>query len=92
MDHKKGGLDFVFYAFEVYEKQLFPYCEQVRGLDQAKEIFIGEDKVGVYHKARKILAPLMPLVFCPSDVRFRSSGSVTRVEICDTMLSSFYYE
>ena len=55
----KGGLDFVSCAFEVYEKQLFPYYEQVRALDQAKEVFIAEDNIGVHSQARKLLAPLI---------------------------------
>ena len=45
----------MFYAFEVYEKQLFPYYEQVRALNQAKEVFIVEDNVGVHHKARELM-------------------------------------
>jgi hypothetical protein len=55
-DHKKGGLDFVFYAFEIYEKQLFPFYYEVRALNHDKQVFILEDNVGVYHKARRLLA------------------------------------
>lgn len=58
-DHKKGGLDAVFYAYEIYEKHLFPYYEEVKRLNPNKQVFIVEDNVGVHHKARRIMAPLI---------------------------------
>jgi hypothetical protein len=54
-DHKKGGLDFVWYAFRVYEEQLFPYYRTLQGLNPGKDVFIIEDNVGVHHKARRLL-------------------------------------
>jgi hypothetical protein len=54
-DAKKGGLDFIWYAFNVYEQALFHYKE-LRALNQGKEIYIIEDNVGVHHKARRLLA------------------------------------
>lgn len=58
-DHAKGGLDAVFYAFQVYKKELFPYYEDIRRLNPYKKVYIIEDNVGVHHKARRILAPLI---------------------------------
>lgn len=55
-DNAKGGLDFVWYAFEVYEKLLFPYYEKVREASQGKRpVFIVEDNVGIHGKARRLL-------------------------------------
>lgn len=53
---KKGGLDFVWYAFNVYEPVLFSYYRQLRDLNPGKEVFIVEDNVGVHHKARRLVA------------------------------------
>jgi hypothetical protein len=58
-DAGKGGIDAVFYAFEVYQKQLFPYYEEVRAQHPEKNIWIAEDNVGLHHKARRILAPMI---------------------------------
>ncbi|KAF2808966.1 uncharacterized protein BDZ99DRAFT_533224 [Mytilinidion resinicola] len=55
-DAKKGGLDFVWYAFKVYELTLFPYYLELRRINPGKEIYIVEDNVGVHHKARRLLA------------------------------------
>jgi hypothetical protein len=55
-DHKKGGLDFVWYAFRVYETALFPYYLELRRINEGKDVFIVEDNVGVHHKARRLLA------------------------------------
>ena len=49
----------MFHAFEVCEKHLFPYYEQVRALNQGKEVFIVKTNIGVHHKARKLLALLI---------------------------------
>ncbi|SMR46070.1 unnamed protein product [Zymoseptoria tritici ST99CH_1E4] len=54
---KKGGIDFVWYAFEVYQKRLFPYYERVVRNNAFKDVYIYEDNVGLHHKARRLLAP-----------------------------------
>ena len=56
-DNKKGGMDFVWYAFEVYEKRLFPYYLEIQALNPRKTVYITEDNVGVHRRARKLLAP-----------------------------------
>jgi transposase len=56
-DHRKGGLDAIFYAFEIYQKLLFPYYLEVQALNPTKKVYIIEDNVGVHHKARRILRP-----------------------------------
>lgn len=56
-DNKKGGLDFVWYAFVAYEKYLFPYYEEIRALNPGKRVLIMEDNVGVHGKARDLLEP-----------------------------------
>ena len=53
---KKGGLDFVWYAFIAYEQELFPYYQQIQGLNPHCQVYICEDNVGVHHKARRLLA------------------------------------
>ncbi len=53
---KKGGLDFVWYAFIAYEQELFPYYRQIRDFNPHCQVFICEDNVGVHHKARRLLA------------------------------------
>ena len=58
-DHLKGGLDFVYYSFELYEKRLFPYYLALQRLNPSRTVLITEDNVGVHHKARKLLAPLI---------------------------------
>lgn len=58
-DRKKGGLDSVFYAFQIYRDQLFKYYQEVQALHPHKEVFIVEDNVGVHHKARRIVAGLI---------------------------------
>ena len=59
-DNKKGGLDFVWYAFNVYKKYLFPYYLEVRKefrkTDPDAVAYITEDNVGVHGKARRLLA------------------------------------
>jgi hypothetical protein len=55
-DAKKGGLDFVWYAFNIYENVLFNYYRQLRDLNPGKDVYIIEDNVGVHHKARRLLA------------------------------------
>lgn len=54
-DHGKGGIDFVWYAFKVYEEQLIPYYNQVKALNPHKHIYIIEDNVGLHHKARRLI-------------------------------------
>jgi transposase len=58
-DNKKGGIDFVWYAFVAYTKYLFPYYEEIRALNPGKRVMIMEDNVGVHRKARVLLAPLI---------------------------------
>jgi hypothetical protein len=53
---KKGGLDFVWYAFNAYEQELFPYYQKIRDLNPHCQVYICEDNVGVHHKARRLLA------------------------------------
>lgn len=53
---KKGGLDFVWYAFNVYEGVLFKYYMDLQRLNPGKDVYIVEDNVGVHHKARRLLA------------------------------------
>ena len=55
-DNKKGGLDFAWYAFEIYMKLLFPYYKQIQALNPRKRVFITEDNVPLHHKARRLLA------------------------------------
>ena len=59
-DNKKGGMDFVWYAFEVYQKYLFPYYlkirKRARESDPNAVVYITEDNVGVHGKARRLLA------------------------------------
>lgn len=49
-------MDFVYYAFKLYEKQLFPYYKDLQRLNPSKTVLITEDNVGVHHKARRLLA------------------------------------
>lgn len=56
---KKGGLDFVWYAFSAYQDASFPYYRQIRGLNPSKTVLICEDNVGVHHKARRLMADLI---------------------------------
>lgn len=55
-NHQKGGLDFVWYAFKIYEEQLFPYYVQLQQLNPGKDVYILEDNVGVHLKARRLMA------------------------------------
>lgn len=53
----KGGVDSIFYAFEIYQKLLFPYYRAVQRLNPASRVYIVEDNVGLHHRARRLLAP-----------------------------------
>jgi len=55
-DNRKGGLDFVWYAFEVYEKLLFPYYDKIRQAAGDRPVYIVKDNVGIHSKARRLLA------------------------------------
>jgi transposase len=55
-DYKKEGLDFVWYAFRVYESCLFLYYIELRRINQGKDVYIIEDNISVHHKARWLLA------------------------------------
>lgn len=55
-DHKKGGIDFVWYAFKIYEEQLFLYYNQLKQLNPLRKIYILEDNVGLHLKARRLMA------------------------------------
>ena len=57
--NSEGCLDFIWYAFEVYEKLFFPYYERIKELNPGKEIWITEDNMGVHHKARRLLEGLI---------------------------------
>ena len=56
-DNKKGGLDFAWYAFEIYVKLLFPYYKELQALNPRRTLYITEDNVPLHHKARRLLAP-----------------------------------
>lgn len=60
-DHKKGGLDFVWYAFKIYEDKLFGFYEDIQRLNPSMIVYIVEDNIGVHHKARRLLAPQIAL-------------------------------
>lgn len=49
----------MFYAFEVYKKRLFPYYETIRRLNPSKTVYVTEDNVGLHHKARRLMDPLI---------------------------------
>lgn len=51
----KAGMDFVWYAFNIYQDLLFPYYQQIRNLNKGKEVYIIEDNVGSHGKARRLL-------------------------------------
>lgn len=55
----KGGLGFVWYAFNMYEKHLFPYYIKLRELNSGKEVWVIKDNIGVYHKARRLIGDLI---------------------------------
>ncbi|KAF2024871.1 hypothetical protein EK21DRAFT_93699 [Setomelanomma holmii] len=50
-----GGLDFVWYAFEVYDKLLFLYYRHLREKYPGYKILISEDSATPHIKARKLL-------------------------------------
>lgn len=54
-DHGKGGIDFVWYAFKVYEEQLIPYYNKIKALNLRKAIYIVEDNAGLHLKARRLM-------------------------------------
>ena len=56
-DNKKGGIDFAWYAFEIYIKRLFPYYKAIQDRNPRKQVYITEDNVALHHKARRLLAP-----------------------------------
>ena len=51
-DNKKGGIDFAWYAFEIYIKRLFPYYKELQALNPRRQVYITEDNVALHHKAR----------------------------------------
>lgn len=53
----KGGIDSIFYAFEVYQKLLFPYYREVKRLNSSSQVYIVEDNVSLHHRARRLMAP-----------------------------------
>ena len=52
----KGGLNFVWYAFEVYQKLLFPYYKAIAANNNGRDVLIIEDNDLSHLKARKLLA------------------------------------
>ena len=52
-------MDFVWYAFEIYAKRLILYYEEIRKANPTKTVLIIEDNVPLYHKARRLIAPLL---------------------------------
>ena len=55
-ENEKGGMDFVWYAFEVLEKELFPYFNAVKANNPDADVYIIEDNLGSHGKARELLA------------------------------------
>lgn len=55
--NEKGGIDFAWYAFEIYEKMLLPYLKLLLAINPFKTIYITEDNVGLHHKARLLMQP-----------------------------------
>lgn len=58
-DPKDGAkkLNFVWYAFEVYRKLLFPYYRETCRRNPGRRVVIQEDNHGPHLKARKLLQP-----------------------------------
>ena len=56
---KGTNLDFVWYAFRIYQDTLFPYVQQLRDNNPGKRVVIIEDNSPVHHKARRLMAPLI---------------------------------
>lgn len=54
-DTRKGGLDYCWYAFEAYEKELIPYYTKIAQLNPSKSILITEDSAPPHVKARRLL-------------------------------------
>ena len=55
-ENEKGGMDFVFYAFEILEKELLPYYCQIRDRNPDATVLLAEDNLGSHGKARELLA------------------------------------
>jgi len=55
IDMRKGGLDFCWYAFEIYEKELIPYYTKIAALNPTKRVLITEDSAPPHIRARKLL-------------------------------------
>lgn len=53
------SLDFVWYAFRIYQDALFPYIQQLRQHNPSKRVVIIEDNSPVHLKARRLQAPLI---------------------------------
>lgn len=56
-EEEKGGLDFLFMAFEIYRKYLFPYARALALNNPSRQVVILEDNDGSHIKARRLLAP-----------------------------------
>ena len=56
---KGTNLDFVWYAFRIYQDELFPYIQQLRDHNPGKRVVIIEDNSSVHLKARRLQAPLI---------------------------------
>ena len=54
--NSKGRLDYVYYAYEIYNKLLFPYIHELHALNPHKTIVVVKDNVGLYHRARLLMA------------------------------------
>jgi len=55
IDTRKGGLDYCWYAFEIYEKELIPYYKKIAALNPTKRVLITEDSAPPHIRARKLL-------------------------------------
>ena len=53
------ALDFIWYAFRIYQDVLFPYIQELRANNPTKQVVIIEDNSPVHLKARKLVAPLI---------------------------------
>ena len=56
---KGTNIDFVWYAFRIYQDALFPYVQQLREHNPGKRVVIIEDNSPVHLKARRLQAPLI---------------------------------
>lgn len=49
------AVNFIFYAFEIYRKHLFPYYHALKQANPSKKVVIQEDNAPYHTKARRLL-------------------------------------